>query len=103
MQPIHIHKNACYALLDSSAIQFPMLLRKWKPGDYFYPFGMQKKKKVARFLIDQKLSVQDKEKIYVLEMNKKIVWIVGLRIDNRFRVTDATKKALEIELKPISK
>ncbi|HSC54444.1 MAG TPA: tRNA lysidine(34) synthetase TilS [Phnomibacter sp.] len=97
-KPFHIHKNSCIALLDARLLQFPLLLRKWKPGDYFYPFGMEKKKKVARFLIDQKCSALEKEKVYVLEMNKKILWIVGLRIDNRFRVNENTKEAWEIEL-----
>ena len=95
---ISISTDSNTACVDATDIKFPLLLRKWKEGDYFYPLGMKKKKKVARFLIDHKISKTDKENIWVLEMNKKIVWVVGQRIDDRFKITDATKEVIVISV-----
>jgi tRNA(Ile)-lysidine synthase len=91
-----LDKNNSVAQLDAKEIEFPLLLRRWKQGDYFYPLGLRKKKKIARFLIDQKMPLHQKENVWVIESNKKIIWIVGQRINDRFKVSDSTKDVLII-------
>jgi tRNA(Ile)-lysidine synthase len=84
--------------VDASKLVFPLQIRKWKEGDFFYPFGMKQRKKISDFFIDNKLSLIDKEKIWLLVSGDEIVWIVGLRMDNRFRVTDQTTEVVEFEI-----
>lgn len=91
-----LDKDGPIAQLDAKETAFPLLLRKWKQGDYFYPLGLKKKKKVARYLIDKKTPLHQKENIWVIESNKKIIWVVGQRIDDRFKVSEKTKEVLLI-------
>jgi tRNA(Ile)-lysidine synthase len=95
---VKISDNTNIALLDASKIEYPLVLRKWKEGDYFYPLGMAKKKKVARFLIDNKVPLLQKEKTYVLVSGDKIIWIVGMRIDDRMKIKESTKMVLKVVL-----
>jgi tRNA(Ile)-lysidine synthase len=84
------------ACIDANKVSFPIIIRKWQPGDFFYPFGMKQKKKLSNYFVDRKFSRLDKEKTLIIESEGKIVWIVGERIDNRFRINETTKKALII-------
>ena len=91
-----ISKDSDIITIDAKQVKFPLLLRKWKTGDYFYPLGMSKKQKLSRFFINQKLAQNQKEKVWIIESNKKIIWVVGMRIDDRFKFTTSTKNVLKI-------
>ncbi|MGB0862764.1 MAG: tRNA lysidine(34) synthetase TilS [Saprospiraceae bacterium] len=92
-------KNKNIAYFDAEKIKLPLRLRRWKEGDVFEPFGMNgRHKKVSDVFKNAKLSLFEKEKIWILESENTIVWVVGMRTDERFRVTEQTDKILEILL-----
>lgn len=85
--------------VDYSKLKFPLKLRKWNEGDVFFPFGLNgNKKKVSDFFVDNKLSLFEKEKCWLLLSGEEIIWIVGYRTDERFRITEETKEVLQISL-----
>lgn len=86
------------AQFDLDQVEFPLTVRRWKEGDYFYPLGMRKKKKIARFLIDCKLSKTDKEKIMVVLSGDRIIWVVGQRIDERVRIRPSSSMIYVMKL-----
>lgn len=86
-----------FAQLDYDEVSFPLTIRRWHEGDVFKPLGMRGRKKVSDFFIDQKFSIPEKENTWLLCSADKIVWVIGYRIDDRFKVTDRTKKVLKIE------
>jgi tRNA(Ile)-lysidine synthase len=86
------------AQLDFDKLEFPLQIRKWQQGDTFHPLGMKGQKKVSDFFIDKKFSVTQKENTWLLISNDKIAWIIGHRIDDRFKITDKTKTIYIAEL-----
>ncbi|MCK4749830.1 MAG: tRNA lysidine(34) synthetase TilS, partial [Bacteroidales bacterium] len=80
--------------LDYDEILFPLTIRHWLHGDYFYPLGMDQIKKLSDFFVDEKIPVPEKERMWIIASGKKIVWIMGHRIDNRFRITERTTRVL---------
>lgn len=94
-----IPKDKSVSCLDVSKLKSPLLIRKWRKGDYYYPFGMNsKKKKISDYLIDRKFPLTEKENIYVLESAGKIACIIGERIDERFKIRISTEKIFIIKL-----
>ena len=93
------NENPDQAYIDAEKLTYPLEIRKWEKGDYFYPLGMNRKKLISNFLIDNKFSLLEKERIWLLSSAGQVVWVIGQRIDNRFKVTDATQNFLCIQVK----
>ncbi len=93
-----IQKDKNIAMLDYDKLQFPLKLRKWNKGDFFYPLGMKCKKKLSDFFVDNKISIPEKEQVWVLCSGQEIVWIVGRRIDERFKISENSKKTYIAQL-----
>ena len=83
--------------VQKNKLKYPLVIRKWKKGDYFYPIGLNRKKKLSKFFKDEKLDILSKEATWLLCSNEQIVWVIGMRADHRFRVTDTTQEILKIE------
>lgn len=93
-----IKADSKIAYFDAGLLQFPLKLRLWKRGDYFYPFGMKGKKKLSDFFTGLKLPLFKKDEIPVVENgNGDILWVAGYRSDNRYKVTPRTKKVFILE------
>ena len=84
------------AQLDAGKLSYPLTVRRWQEGDWFVPFGMTGRKKVSDYLIDAKVSMAEKQRQFVLLSGDDIVWLVGRRIDDRYRITSATDTVLRI-------
>ena len=98
-----------YSYFDADKIEFPLMIRYYKEGDYFYPFGMSKpktpgkagKKKLSKYFKDEKFSLLDKDNTAVLFSGEKLIWLVGHRIDDRYKVTEKTKHVLKMVISDI--
>lgn len=91
-------KDKNIACLDADKVALPLEIRKWKKGDKFFPFGMKGQKKVSDYLTDKKFSLFQKEKQYVACSEGKIVWLIGERTDERFKITERTQRALILKI-----
>ena len=94
--------NANTIFVDFQKIEWPLTLRKWTTTDFFFPFGMKGQKKISKFLRDENIPSHQKSDCWVLCSNNEIVWVVGLRPDQRFSVDEHTSELLKIETEPLN-
>lgn len=97
---VSFSKNTNEISIPYSVDLFPLKLRRWKQGDKFKPFGMDGFKKLSDFFKDQKLSLFEKENVWILENKEHIIWVIGYRMDDRCKVIEGTEKVLRINLNP---
>ncbi|MCX2739684.1 tRNA lysidine(34) synthetase TilS [Pontibacter anaerobius] len=90
------------AALDADLLKFPLKLRSWQEGDWFVPLGMNGKKKISDFLIDKKVPANLKSQTLLLISDQSVAWVVGQRLDNRFKVTEKTERVVEISIERIT-
>ena len=93
-ETFHIPNDRKIACLDLQKLHFPLILRHWRTGDYFQPLGMQGMKKISDYLIDTKVSLPDKERTWLLTSGNKIAWVIGHRLDDRYKVRPKTSQIL---------
>jgi tRNA(Ile)-lysidine synthase len=98
---IRLNSGRMEAFFDADKVSFPLLWRNWRNGDSFRPLGMPHTKKISDFLVDNKLSLVDKKNVTVLESAGQLVYVVGWRIDDRFKITDQTTRILNIRLEKL--
>ncbi|MFR9649949.1 MAG: tRNA lysidine(34) synthetase TilS [Rikenellaceae bacterium] len=84
------------ALLDADKLKYPLTLRRWKEGDYMVPLGMHGRKMISDMLVDMKVSIPSKSRQFVLLSGDDIVWLVGRRIDERYKITSTTENVMKI-------
>lgn len=83
--------------IDADRVRQPLTVRRWRPGDRFYPLGMKRQRRLSDFLKDSKVNIFEKYCVHVLvDADDRIIWVIGLRADNRFRVTPATRHCLRL-------
>ncbi|MFN7045794.1 MAG: tRNA lysidine(34) synthetase TilS [Flavobacterium sp.] len=90
------HSNCIF--VDENKIKFPLTIRKWQDGDYFYPSGMNGKKKLSKYFKDEKYSLLDKDNQWLLCSEDQIIWVIGKRADNRFIARETTQQIIKIDL-----
>lgn len=93
-----IEKGSNIACFDYDKLMFPLYLRRWQNGDWFIPFGMKGRKKLSDYFSDNKLNLAEKENCWLLCSGNNILWIVGRRTDNRFRIDETTKNAFIVKI-----
>ncbi len=93
-----IPESSKIGCIDLSKIQFPLVIRHWEKGDSFRPFGMKGEKKLSDFFIDLKMSLPEKESTWILTNGAEIVWVIGRRLDDRYKITSKTKNIFRMEL-----
>lgn len=97
--PVELNKDKNIEYISGDHLDEVFILRTWEPGDRFFPIGLKGSKKISDFLNDQKIPAYLKKNQLVLTNKEKIVWVLGLRLDDRVKITSATKKVLQLCLK----